>query len=580
MCRRRPPYPLLHILHHILPYTVASTNIEFSLVYSLSHDEDAGKYSEYGSVRTIDTKFSESSSITASFSESEGGPQEEFIAVVPIEEYEQEDDDLHGEKFIRYEEGGAVTKEDTPSVSFDSWVESFKYLYSAGLLIFSIVAVMAVIFTKQTVATDAGVPTLGAFVIFWFLIIWLAKMEGGQACLVGLQPIDKELYAQSHPVSLVSTAAAHKGNNMERFIVGRQFLVLLVVFATNLMASTIEGASVLSLSDSMMQSFLGSGVAVTLIAIMIGQSAQINAANCMLDFINNHFMVFTTYSSLILDMSGILHSVYLFQIFFARITNSPVESKEPPRTNVQNLFFWARVFFSTATLIFAAVATISALMDEQTTMYAGVPPMVSILLLLFLLCFVGVMEGMQIALFAVVNFPSEELKMYPFAAKCCELSFRGSNLQAFLIGRQMLVTFCQFIIARITSCNIQFGEDTVFGVSYSIQKVFNSGVLGAILTTIVGSLAWRIIASSFAITFLSNHLMYAIIRLCLLVEGTGVCSVAWLLADIQKKMIFHYKLDTVYLATTKENTNTTVVEKNDYVDLEKQHLIQRIEANV
>jgi hypothetical protein len=28
-------------------------------------------------------------------------------------------------------------------------------------------------------------------------------MEGGQGCLVGLQPVDKELYRESHPVTLV-----------------------------------------------------------------------------------------------------------------------------------------------------------------------------------------------------------------------------------------------------------------------------------------------------------------------------------------------------------------------------------------
>jgi hypothetical protein len=151
-----------------------------------------------------------------------------------------------------------------------------------------------------------------AFFVFWFLIIWLAMMEGGQGCLVGLQPINKSLYAESHPVSHVCTTLSHKGDNMERFIIGRQFLVVLVVFVINMCGASIEDANVLGLSDSMTEIFLASGVAMILSTIILGQlTAQVNAANCMLDFINTYFMLFTTYVSLAIEMSGLLHSVYL-----------------------------------------------------------------------------------------------------------------------------------------------------------------------------------------------------------------------------------------------------------------------------
>ena len=55
---------------------------------------------------------------------------------------------------------------------------------------------------------------------------------------------------------------------------------------------------------------------ITTPTIMIGQlTAQVNAANCMLDFINSYFMLFTNYVSLAIEFSGLLHSVYLVQIF-------------------------------------------------------------------------------------------------------------------------------------------------------------------------------------------------------------------------------------------------------------------------
>jgi hypothetical protein len=62
---------------------------------------------------------------------------------------------------------------------------------------------------------------------------------------------------------------------------------------------------------------------------MLGQlTAQVNAANCMLDFLNNYFMLFTTYVSLAIEFSGLVHSVYLVQIIFSKITGKPIESKE------------------------------------------------------------------------------------------------------------------------------------------------------------------------------------------------------------------------------------------------------------
>jgi len=391
-----------------------------------------------------------------------------------------------------------------------------------------------------------------AFFIFWFLLLWLATIEGGQGCLVGLQPIDKDLYADSHPVSLKNTLMAHKGDNMERFIVGRQFLVVLIVFVTNMCGAALPDSSVLDLPDTVLSVFLGSGLAMILTTIIIGQlTAQVNAANCMLDFINNYFMLFSTYVSLGIEVSGLLHSVYLVQIFFSKVTGQPIDSKEPPRSGAANALFWVRVLFSCAVLGFSFAVTLKALFDGNTTMWKGVPSGVSVVIFFLLMAFVGMMEGMQIALFAVVNMPEEQVATATIAKANCELSFHGNNLQAFLIGRQICVTCCMFVVARITSLNIGDGVDNIFGVSDGLQEFFNTGLLGAIITTIVGSLAWRIVASSFPLAFLSNPLIYLIIRLCLVLESTGVCSAAWLLAIIHKQ-IAGFQLDEVYIGTAEE----------------------------
>jgi len=336
------------------------------------------------------------------------------------------------------------------------------------------------------------------------------------------------------------------------------------VFMTNMCGAAVSGASVLGLPSGVLSVFLGSGLAMILTTIILGQlTAQVNAANCMLDFINTYFMLFSTYVSLGIEFSGLLHSVYLVQYFFALITGQPVESKEPPRSALKNIFFWTRVLVSLAALGFSFAVTLAALFQGKTSMWAGVPAAVSVVVFFVLMCFVGLMEGMQIALFAVVNMPKEELESAKVAKANCELTFAGQNFQAFLIGRQICVTICMFVVARITTLNVTDGE-TIFGVSAGLQAFFNTGLLGALITTIVGSLAWRIIASSFPLAFMSNPVIYLIIRLCLALEASGICSAAWLFALFHKKFA-GFQVDEVYLGSPEQQVSKKVAAGDDFV---------------
>jgi Silicon transporter len=158
----------------------------------------------------------------------------------------------------------------------------------------------------------------------------------------------------------------------------------------------------------------------------------------------------------------------------------------------------------------------------------------------------------QIALFAVVNLPEKEIAHHKIAKATCDLTFQGQNLQAFLIGRQICVTVCAFFVARITTIAVDIGaEENIFGVQNWVQAFFNTGILGALITTIVGSLAFRIIASSFPVPFLSNPMIYVILRVCLFIEASGVCSAAWLLGLINKQVV-GFQEDEVYIGKPSE----------------------------
>lgn len=317
------------------------------------------------------------------------------------------------------------------------------------------------------------------------------------------------------------------------------------------MVSTIDDANVLGLPQIVSDVFLDSGLAVILVTIVVGQLvSQINAAQSMLDFTNNYVMLASTYAALTVEASGILHAVYLIQILVANAAGCPIKSDEPKRSMAKKAFFWGRVIFSTSLLVFAISITIKALFDGDTTMWEGVPAIVSLLLLVLLIGIVGLMEGMQIALFAVVHRPAEDLQKHPAAQKVCKAVFKGQTLESFLCGRQICQTILMFAIARIIAIDAKDGN--ILGVGDTFQRILNSGVLGALISTIVISLSWRILASSFPIFFLGNPFAPFILKMCLLIEASGICTIAWLMAKVQKR-IAGYRPDSEYIGDHSES---------------------------
>ena len=150
----------------------------------------------------------------------------------------------------------------------------------------------------------------------------------------------------------------------------------------------------------------------------------------MLDFIQSYIFLGTTYISLAIEFSGLLHAVYLVQYGFEAIAGTnkknddddetkkkkkknlsstsntvddvddeyqeqenPIESSD---TIMTQLFFWGRVIMSTGILCFAFAVTLTAIIQGNSGMWEGVPAWASIIIFFILLCVVGLMEGMQV----------------------------------------------------------------------------------------------------------------------------------------------------------------------------------------
>jgi hypothetical protein len=120
--------------------------------------------------------------------------------------------------------------------------------------------------------------------------------------------------------------------------------------------------------------------------------------------------------------------------------------------------------------------------------------------LLCAMCITGVLEGMQIAFFAVTKLPKEEQGQHPVAIKTRELLFtEGCSLRGFMIGRKICVTMYFFIVARVTTLDVDADNETVFGRESSIL-VYLALSLQRVLRP------WQLEASAFRVALLSNPL--------------------------------------------------------------------------
>merc|ERR1711933_709164 len=172
---------------------------------------------------------------------------------------------------------------------------------------------------------------------------------------------------------------------------------------------------------------------------------------------------------------------------------------------------------------------------------------------------------------AVTQLPKEEQKAASATARAtveCLFKGDGRNLPGFMIGRQICVTMCFFFIARVTTMNVntdESDENNVFGVPDGVQTFFNTGLLGALLTTIVSSISWQLVASAFPVAFLSNPIVYALLRICLFLEATGICSASWVIAMIHRKAA-GFQVDEVYVGTPEEREATEGDTENGLAD--------------
>jgi hypothetical protein len=140
-----------------------------------------------------------------------------------------------------------------------------------------------------------------------------------------------------------------------------------------------------------------------------------------------------------------------------------------------------------------------------------------------ILFWLGVMEGLQVALVELKRVdPATYRHAYPHAYKLGQKANKRDNVERFLMGRQMFVVFIVFFAAKLTTIHSETDGDFLFPIPDWFRSVFlETGILACVLLVIVAQLMPQILAAKHPVAFLEFWIMRPGYHACILLEATG-----------------------------------------------------------
>ena len=114
------------------------------------------------------------------------------------------------------------------------------------------------------------------------------------------------------------------------------------------------------------------------------------------------------------------------------------------------------------------------------------PGWAALILFVVILFWLGVMEGLQVALVELKRVdPASYRHSHPHAYKLGQKAAKRENVERFLMGRQMFVVFIVFFAAKLTTIHSETDEDFLFPIPDWFRSIFlETGILACVLVRI------------------------------------------------------------------------------------------------
>merc|ERR1712226_995870 len=368
---------------------------------------------------------------------------------------------------------------------------------------------------------------------FFFMLTWIGLLEGCQISIVGLQGVDLEPFKDSHPRAYKCLKLAYKGPNVERFLVGRQFLLLWNGF----LCGRVGGAADIAENNGNYkigdwewdkdgvgsQIFWSNSFLLIIIIVAFAQlPTQLLAEDKMLGFMELPFMAYYTVllPTLFMESLGLTHSAYFLKDFLVWACNIDTSDEDPSKRMTKDWVYYFKCVESCVVVVFCGTFLVKGWFLKQTGATHGkgwedLDGYLAIVVSVFFLFIMACAEGIQVSALALQRTPTEEFKHKPKV-------YRILNL----VGRQFFVAMMVILLGRVTGYGGSGGvltRDTDWGMGKGFNEWFlQTGFCGAIFVVNVAQLATQITASIFPVGLINNTFMYIMLQAMLLTEASGL----------------------------------------------------------
>ena len=146
-------------------------------------------------------------------------------------------------------------------------LDVIRLVFSICLLIFSTISVVHAIAYEHT--TMPAFPPVAQYFALAISLFILGVLEGLQIAVVELAHNDPEQYKRIYPRAAKLLAFENRGRNVERFLMGRQVLVVFTVFVAARI-TTFDGFWA-SVPDAFIDSVMFSGFLGVILVVIVAQ---------------------------------------------------------------------------------------------------------------------------------------------------------------------------------------------------------------------------------------------------------------------------------------------------------------------
>jgi len=210
------------------------------------------------------------------------------------------------------------------------WFDYIRFVLSFSLLMFSSVVTCYAILTQKT-GFWKEVPGWASLILFILVLFGLGLTEGLQLALVELKRQNPETYRLSHPRAYALGEIASQGDNIEKFLVGRQVIVVFLVFFAAKLTSVIPGQDFLFPIPQWASSiFFETGLLASIVVVIVAQlTPQIVASIFPVQFLEIIIMRPVYYACLFMEFIGLAHFTWILTHGLSRIFGMEVGKEGP-----------------------------------------------------------------------------------------------------------------------------------------------------------------------------------------------------------------------------------------------------------